>query len=177
MSKIDKEYQIRMQGMIYALNLAKKEGIEALEKDIRNRNILKAPMNITEKQMDEFYSTMSANVYNRMLTVVVATLNDCFGYGEKRLKDFKKQFDEKTLVMSTLDKFGDNYATFTDYAIELNKKYNLGINIPVVMAVDDTIFKDIFDKRDEQRVAIIQLLKDNKYKKSAEFLEKWFSEG
>ena len=38
----DKDYDLRMQGMIYALNLAKKDGIEALERDIRTRNVLKA---------------------------------------------------------------------------------------------------------------------------------------
>ena len=58
----DKDYDLRMQGMIYALNLAKKDGIEALERDIRTRNVLKAPMKFTESQMREFWNALSTNL-------------------------------------------------------------------------------------------------------------------
>ena len=54
MSKPSKEFEYRMQGMIYALNIAKKEGIEALESDIRKRGLLRAPMKFTQKDIDSF---------------------------------------------------------------------------------------------------------------------------
>ena len=37
MSKPSKEFEYRMQGMIYALNIAKKDGVDGLEADIRKR--------------------------------------------------------------------------------------------------------------------------------------------
>ena len=42
MAKVNKEYEARMQGMIYACNLAEKEGLEALKNDIKMRGITKA---------------------------------------------------------------------------------------------------------------------------------------
>ena len=62
----DKFYESRMQGMIYALNKAKKEGVEALERDIKKRNLLKLPLTMTESQMNEVYETLAANIYNNM---------------------------------------------------------------------------------------------------------------
>ena len=58
----DKEYEARMQGMIYALNKAKTEGVEALERDIRKRNITKIVMNVPEKEMYRIFAELGENV-------------------------------------------------------------------------------------------------------------------
>jgi hypothetical protein len=52
MSKSDKEYEIRMAGMINALNIVKTKGVEELEKEIRKRNLLKADIAISSKKID-----------------------------------------------------------------------------------------------------------------------------
>ena len=54
MSKPSKEFEYRMQGMIYALNIAKKDGVDALESDIRKRGFTRAPLKFSQKDIDEF---------------------------------------------------------------------------------------------------------------------------
>lgn len=54
MAKMNKDYELRMQGMIYASNIVSKKGVEGLKEDIRIRNVLKAPM--------KFYSITNTRV-------------------------------------------------------------------------------------------------------------------
>lgn len=54
MAKRDKEYEARMQGMLYSVNVVKESGLEALEKDINKRGVLKAPLAYTDKQIEDF---------------------------------------------------------------------------------------------------------------------------
>ena len=54
MSKPSKEFEYRMQGMIYALNIAKKDGVDGLEADIRKRGFTRAPLKFSQKDIDEF---------------------------------------------------------------------------------------------------------------------------
>ena len=61
--KMSKEMEWRTQGMIYALNIAKKDGVEALEKDIRQRGFLRAPLSYSNKQLEEFWEFLSKNLY------------------------------------------------------------------------------------------------------------------
>lgn len=85
----DKEYEARMQSMIYALNKAKTEGVEALEKDIRKRNITKIVTNVPEKEMDRVFAELGENVRHTLSTLVFMTLYDEFGFRKVRLHRFK----------------------------------------------------------------------------------------
>ena len=55
MAKRDRDYENRMAGYIAAYNMVKKEGIEALEKDLRMRNMLKIDINVPGKKMQEYF--------------------------------------------------------------------------------------------------------------------------
>lgn len=173
MAKGNKEFEWRMQGMIYALNIAKEKGIEGLEKDIRARNILRAPMKFSLEELEEFYRGISGRIYNNILTITYAVLHDRFKFGKDRLQSFKKCFNDKTLLVSTLDKFGNHYATFMDYAVEANKKYDLGIDVALVSAVQDVNEESIYgkEKRVEAR-AVLGALEENGFQDAAKFLEK-----
>ena len=92
--KIDTSYQARMDGMVYALRLVEKEGIEALKKDIEFRGANFAPLEINRETMVEIYGMLAARITQTMLTMVLATLRDSKGWGEKRLKDFKEMFEK-----------------------------------------------------------------------------------
>ena len=168
----DKDYDLRMQGMICALNLAKKDGIEALERDIRTRNVLKAPMKFTESQMREFWNALSTNLYNTMLTVVATVLHDYYKFGSKRLKEFKDHYNKRTEQTLDLDYIGIHYVTLTDYAAELNKKYNLGIDMAVVQVCQDTA--DEGDKNFHmcKIEKVIESLRENGFEDAAKHLER-----
>lgn len=97
----DKLYEARIGGYIAAYQKAKEEGMDALERDIKKRNILKMDLTVSEKQMDEVFQELSANLYNNTMTSVAWTLHDVFGFGKKRILEFKKAFDKT--VHDTLD--------------------------------------------------------------------------
>ena len=73
MAKRDKDYENRMAGYIGAFNKAKKEGLEALERDIKMRNLLKVDINIPEKKMREYFDEISNNLYANTMTAVAWT--------------------------------------------------------------------------------------------------------
>ncbi len=167
----DKEWEARMQGMIYAYNLVKEGGIEALTKDMKRRNVLRAPMKFTTKQMDEFYQMLSANLYNNMLTAVCYTLNDNFGFGPKRIKDFKAAYDKNVECTLDLDYMGEHYVKLEDYAIELNEKFNMGIDVSRV-----AMCQDAFDEKDNRFGTckvdfVLRELRENGFDAAAEFLQ------
>lgn len=167
----DKEWEARMQGMIYAYNLVKEGGIEALQKDMKRRNVLRAPMKFTTKQMDEFYQMLSTNLYNNMLTAVCYTLNDSFGFGPKRIRDFKAAYDKNVECTLDLDYMGEHYVKLEDYAIELNEKFNMGIDVSRV-----AMCQDAFDEKSEKfktcKVdSVLRELRENGFDAAAEFLQ------
>lgn len=167
----DKEFEIRMQGMIYAYNLVKEGGIEALTTDMKRRNFLRAPMKFTAKQIKEFYSEISANLYNNMLTTVCYTLNNSFGFGAKRIRDFKNAFDNHVQYTLDLDYMGEHYVKLEDYAVELNEKFNMGIDVNRVAFCQDS-----HDQKEEKfRMCkvdrVIHELRENGFNEAAAFLE------
>ncbi len=171
MAKRDNEFYWRMQGMLYALNVAKRGGVAALEKDIRMRNITKAPLSYTEKQVEEFYLMVTQNTYMNMLSAMMWTLHDSFQFGEKRLERLKAEFYKNTEAVADLDYMGQHYVRLQDYAVELNKKYDLGIDVERIAACEAK-----YDEKDEAtrmcRIdRVLEVLKEAGYQKAAKFLE------
>lgn len=50
MAKINKEEAARREGMSYALRIAKEQGIDALEEDLKMRNAIGLPINVPKKR-------------------------------------------------------------------------------------------------------------------------------
>lgn len=172
MARRDIEFEGRMQGMISAYNLAEAEGLDALLADIKKRNILKAPIKVTAKEMDEFYRRVADNIYNNMFMVVLYTLHDKYRFGAKRLKEFTARFDKNVGDTMNLDYMGEHYVRLEDYAVELNEKFNLGIDVNLV-----ALSQDSYDEKDYRygrcKVStVIAELRDNGFFDAAEFLEK-----
>ena len=71
MAKISKELQWRMEGMLHARNVVRESGIEALEKEIKARNFLKADLWAKKGEVEALHKTVSENVYISMLTNIL----------------------------------------------------------------------------------------------------------
>lgn len=170
MSRNNKDWEARMQGMVYAYNIAKEGGIEALETDLRRRNVLKAPIKFSSKELYEWYQETTNSMYNNMLTGVLFTLHDKYGFGQKRLDEFLAEFNYNVGCTLNLDYMGEHYVKMEDYAIELNEKYNMGIDINRVAASQD--FYD--EKEPKYRMCkvdmVLQELRRNGFAEAAEFL-------
>ena len=137
MAKESKEFMARMDGMSYALRIAKEKGIEELEKDLKMRNFMKASTNYSKDEIKRFWNFISENCYNNMLTAVAVSLHECFGFGKDRLRKFKGYFDKIVCDTQNLDYMGEHYVKLEDLAIEMNEKFDLGINVDSVSACQD----------------------------------------
>lgn len=170
MSRPSKEYEYRMQGMIYALNIARKEGVEALEKDIKKRGFFRAPMKFTQKDIDGFIEFLSQNLFATSMAVWFMALHNLYGFGKNRLERLKAEVERLTIDATDFDYLGNHYATLEDYAIYLNGKYELGLDSERVAAV-----QSVYSKEKNHKMAnvdeVTRILKENGYDGAAGFLE------
>lgn len=137
MAKIDTTYQARMDGMIAALRIAKKDGVDALEKEVKFRNVNFVPLEIDRKSLEEIYGLLGARIAQTFSVMTLATLRDKFGWGEKRLKAFQEAFEEKCELVDALDYNGEHYARISDYAQMLKEECNLNVDIETILKVQE----------------------------------------
>lgn len=128
-SKANEIIQQRNEGMAYALKIAKEQGIEELEKQVKMRGYLKVSVKFTKDELYQSIHNISERVYNNMLTMWYAVMHDRLGFGEKRLRQMKQWFDEKVYIVGEQSPMGHKWATFEDYAEEANRLYGLGIDL------------------------------------------------
>lgn len=118
--------------MVYALRIAKEQGIEALEKEVWMRNGRFIPLELTREKQVEVSMTLASRIVNTYSTMTMATLHDSFGFGKKRLQEFIRQFNEKCEVVDVLDPYGEHYATISDYAKWLEEEYDIHIDLEAI---------------------------------------------
>ena len=172
MAKRDKLYEARICGYIAAFQKAKKEGLDALEGDIKMRGILKIDLNIPEDKMREYFDELSQNLYNNTMTAVAWTLHHIYGFGKKRLKEFKENFDKTVQYTIDLDYLGGHYVKLEDFAKELNAKYDLGIDCIRVAACQDVHDEEDGNFRMCKIDLLLQSLREGGFEDAAVFIEK-----
>ncbi len=175
MAKVSKEFEWRMQGMLYAYKIAKEQGIDALEADIRMRNFLKAPLNISKQEIDKFKIYLSENLYHTMLTVTLMVLHDHLGFAKKRLLDFKKKFDDMTQTVFDFDRMGQHYITLEDYAVYLNEKADLGLDVARIANCQETYSYEKEWKNMVEIGNLIKALQENGFDSAATWLQERIS--
>lgn len=172
MARKDRDYENRMAGYIAAYNMVKKEGFEALEKDIKMRNVLKVDLAISGEKVKEYFEEISRNLYANAMTAVAWTLHVKYAFGKKRIQEFKKAFDETVMYTLDLDYLGEHYVRMEDFAKELNQKYDLGID-----QIRVAVCQDVHDEGDANfRMCkidrVLQELRENGFENAAVFIEK-----
>lgn len=100
MGKLTKEEIARAQGMDYALRIAKKDGIEALEEEIKKRGITGISANVSHKEMEKATENMRNMMFDTMLCFTIGILHDKYGFGAKRAQEFKETFLEGTKLLT-----------------------------------------------------------------------------
>lgn len=170
MSKPNKETQWRMEGMLYALKVAKEKGVEALEKEIKTRGFFKLSIGISQKEWDEVLDYLVKNLHSTYKTVTGMVLHDEFGFGKKRLSDFEILFDKKTRDAVEFDYLGQHYVTMEDYAAELTKKYEMHIDMErVKLCQEQYKGEDLKNMADVNE--LIKVLREGGYEDAAQFIE------
>lgn len=172
MAKADKEYTWRMQGMTHALEVAKKSGIDGLEKEVRIRGFLNMPTGMTVTQKDTFVEYVTRNLYATVTTAAAMALHDVFGFGRTRLQKWKADFDEKAENATNLDWAGEHFVTMEDYATYLNEQFQLSIDEERVAGCQSNYDNTNKDFRKASVERILDLLKNGGYQEAADFLDK-----
>lgn len=172
MAKRDKEYEIRMQTMVYCCNLVEDEGIETLKADIKRRGLTKLPLAIKSSKIDELILSIKENLKNNLLYMVAWVMHSDYGFGKKRLTELMNNLNKAIEYAFDLDYLGEHYVRLEDYAIELKEKFGFDIDIDKIASATA-----IFDEKDPRyRVPrierIIEELKNAGFEDAAVFLEK-----
>ena len=85
----------RSQGILYAYKIAKEKGIEALEEEIRYRNITNVNILVPKAEMLKASEKIRAHCTTVAIVVALATLIEDYGYSEYMARDFKEKFDAR----------------------------------------------------------------------------------
>ena len=127
MAKRDDLLQGRAEGMAFALRIAREGGVEALEREIRMRNIWGLQVNVPMKDIQEIKTKITLRVIDIIRVVALLTLRDEFGFGRDRGIRFLKRFDLKVDCISSED--DGQSVTLEDY-INLVKD-EMGISLKI----------------------------------------------
>lgn len=103
------EEKARREGMSYALKIAKEKGIEELEKDLKMRKVVDLPIPVSKKALEECINNIKNNTVDTFVILMIATLHDEFGFGEKRIQRAIDRFNFKAECLA------DDYCSWDDY--------------------------------------------------------------
>jgi hypothetical protein len=123
MAKMDYYANGRNDGLLLAQKIVKDGGIEALDKEIRFRNLHKINTSLSTKELDAASEKIKEMVLDTVLVMTVAILHDIFGFGQTRIQRFMDSFESKSMCLI------EGYATWDDYVEALNKELNLELQI------------------------------------------------
>ena len=171
MARKDKDFDLRMQGMLYAFNVVKKEGIEALEKDIKTRGVLCTPLRYTKGEIDKFLEYLKTNFYHTMLSVSCIALEEVYGFKKTRLQRFKKAFMNVAERTLDLDYIGENYVTMEDYAVYLNEQYDLGVDVEVVSVCQQNTNENNVMYHIPKVERLVEIMRQEGHQEAADWLE------
>lgn len=96
MAKTNDLMQGRNQGLLMALNLVEKDGIDALRKEIKFRNIVGVSPSVTQGEIKHVIRRMEIHATQMAIAIAFDTLLTEFHMGKTQVQKFKETFDAKT---------------------------------------------------------------------------------
>lgn len=85
----------RNQGLLMALKIVKDGGIEALEKEIKYRNLTGVSLNIPRKELEAATTTIRLRATEVAIAISLITLLDEFCFSKYQAKKYKEVFDKQ----------------------------------------------------------------------------------
>lgn len=95
MSKMNDYMSGRQDGLLLALKIVKEGGVEALEEEIRFRNITGIHTALSRKDLNEASEKIKARTVDTLTVLSVVTVRDEFGFGKQRLQRFVDRMNLK----------------------------------------------------------------------------------
>ena len=124
MSKKINDYMTgREDGLLMALDIVKKDGVAALEKEIQFRNVTGIRMPLAKKDLDKATVKIKEQLLDTVTVLSVATLHDEFGFGEKRLTKFIDEYQKQ------LEAYNSEYVErVSDFTTVLKEECGIELN-------------------------------------------------
>lgn len=113
----------RNEGMLYAYNYAKEHGLDALENEVRLRNLTNIPTQVSRKAIDECVMKIKNNTCDTFVILMASVLHDEFGFGEKRVQRALDRFMLKSECLV------DDYVTWQDMIENIKEELNIQLSI------------------------------------------------
>lgn len=95
MSKISKEQRLYLDGMSFALRIAKDGGVEALEREVNYRGIHEAPLNISQAELTAVARIKAKEELMVVATALAETVTQDMKLPPSVAVDFLKKFNTK----------------------------------------------------------------------------------
>ena len=96
MAKMNKELIARLEGMQYAYDFAKKNGLDALTEEIKFRCNTKLPYTTNRQQVVEFQEMIKQRILSSVALMAVLVLEEKFKFTPEELNEFSGYFKENT---------------------------------------------------------------------------------
>lgn len=113
----------RNEGMLYAYQYAKEHGLDALENEVRLRNLTNIPTQVSRKAIDECVMKIKNNTCDTFAILMASVLHDEFGFGEKRVQRALDRFMLKSECVV------DDYVTWQDMIDNIKEELNIQLSI------------------------------------------------
>lgn len=133
MRKEELMMQYRLQGMEYALRIAREKGLDQLEKEIKARGWVGVVMPYQEKESLLYEERVKERLEQTILTLSLSVLRDEFGFGEKRLNQFKDRFGSITGSLA------EGYCSWMDYCEMLKEEANIEVDLADLLKGDENV--------------------------------------
>lgn len=122
------EQSLRMDGFCRAYSVAKSDGIEALEKEIRFRKATAIPINLDMQKCQELINASADKLNDMFKIIALYVLNRNFGFGEIRLKRFLENVDYLYQTVDRMDPYGYKMISYFEMYDSMKDKYHLDLN-------------------------------------------------
>ena len=123
MNKMREYERGREDGLSLGLRIVREGGLEALENEIRFRNISGIHTSLAAKDLDKASEKIKEMTLDTFTIIGIAALHDAFGFGEKRCQRWMDK------VMEGADYMVDGLATWEDYINSIKERLNLDLQI------------------------------------------------
>lgn len=136
MAKINEVQRAKIEGMQYALDFAKKNGIEALEEEITFRCNTKLPYTTNRQQVIEFQEMIKQRILSSYALMSVLVLREKFEFTDEDIEMFSNKFKENTEQLMSGDlTWKDTYEGMVEEV-----GFSLGLDKEIInMKIKETI--------------------------------------
>lgn len=113
----------RNDGLALALKIAKEGGVEALEKEIRFRNVSQIHTGLAHKDLEKALEPIKQMTLDTVLALSLLTLRDEFDMGRSRLNRFMGRFNDKAVCIA------EDITTWQDIVDTVHEETGIGVEI------------------------------------------------